>query len=285
VYFSEDFSKEVIVRSLTEEIYLSILYSIPFHIIAIWAIDHFYVTGRTNIFVDFEMALSFLTGRFGKEGESTSLLSDNLYQYFDTIIFYFGALVLTALVVGYVLRQAVWHLKLDVKFPSFFQYQNRWLYTFTGRDRKSKERLYGVVDALCLLGREKTRLYRGVVLGFDSNVSGDLEQIRLGLAYRGKFNETTKEFFWQEVPGSVFVLKYSTVQSLNVTYIPESSFNENSPSFLNLPALDQQTLAPVSQPSPAPAVPVPDSSLVGLPNDICTHKTPPAFPFKKILPR
>lgn len=231
-YFSEDFSRDVIPKSISEEIYLSILYSVPFHIIAISGINRCFESGRTNTYVDFEMALGFITGRFAKEGEGIAQLPDNLYQYFDSITLYFGALAIVAFGVGRIFRYAVWTFRLDVSLPSIFRYRNRWLYTFTGRDMKSKEALLGIVDAMCLLTGDKTRLYRGVVVGFDSSPDGNLDQIRLGLAYRGKFAEGGGGFYWEEVPGDVFVLKYNTVQSLNVTYVRKSSFNPNSPSFV-----------------------------------------------------
>lgn len=231
VYYSEDFTREVVAKHLSEEIYLAILYSLPFHVTSFLLIDWSYITFRSNIFVDLEEVVGFLTGRFSKEGDGVSSLADNLYAHASHITFYFLGVALIAGATGRILRAAVWRFKLDVRLPSIFRYNNRWLYTFTGRDMKSKESLLGIIDAMCLLAGDKTRLYRGVVVGFDSNMEGNLEQIRLGLAYRGKFKDGTKEFYWEEIPGNVFVLKYNTVQSLNVTYMPASSFNPNSPSF------------------------------------------------------
>jgi hypothetical protein len=196
VYFTEDFSADVVSRSLTEEIYLAIVCSIPFHLSAVGAIDYLYTNYYwMSVNVDFEMVLGFLSGRLGREGGGIAKEADNLYYNFGIIILYFSGLTLIAMGVGFGLRAVVWRFKLDVRIPTFFRFQNKWLYTFTGRDRKSKERLFAVVDAMCLLSKEKTRLYRGVVLGFDSNAAGDLEQIRLGLAYRGKFKETKKGVF------------------------------------------------------------------------------------------
>jgi hypothetical protein len=67
--------------------------------------------------------------------------------------------------------------------------------------------------------------------------------------------EIKTNFFWEEVSGSVLILKYNTIQSLNVTYIPESSFNANSPSFLIAPPPQ----SPVN--GPLEAVPAPSQSV------------------------
>lgn len=254
LYFTEDFSREVLPKSLTEEIYLSLLYAIPFHIFALWFIDQLYSRGITNTYVDYEMVFGFLSGKFSPEADGATRAADNLYQYFGPIIRYFFATAGLAVVAGIGLRHIVWRLTLDVRFPSFFRYRNRWLYTFTGREwERENEKVYVVVDAMCLLG-DKTRLYRGLVFGFDSNAEGDLEQIRLGLAYRGKFQESDTEFYWQEVPGSILVLKYDNIQSLNVTYIPRSSFNPNSPSFLD-PVHDDPQIQSLEESSDGPASP------------------------------
>lgn len=79
-----------------------------------------------------------------------------------------------------------------------------------------------VVDALVDLG-EKTRLYRGVVWDFTTDETGALQDILLIQALRGKFGEDAgeeEEFYWQEIPGDIFVLKYSNVLNLNITYLP-----------------------------------------------------------------
>lgn len=271
VYFSQDFSKEAAPMSMTEEVYLSILFSLPFHAIAFLTIDRLYTSSIISTYVDLNIVIGALTGQYAEDAQNGRLsLADNVYRYFRWILLYLIVMTAGAAWIGHMFRKIVWRLKLDVKLPSFFRYRNQWLYTFTGRDKESKERLFGVVDAICLLGGEKTRIYRGVVFGFESNEAGDLEQVQLGLAYRGKFKETKKElnspeiktgFYWEEVPGSILVLKYNNVLSLNVTYIPESSFNANSPSFLIADRSDQPSSQTGSAPVPASPDPAPSQSV------------------------
>jgi len=261
-YFTGDFSKEVLPRSLTEEMYLSFLYSIPFHVVAVWIINECFARGTSSHYVDLELVLEFLSGRLGKEADGMVQLSDNLFQFYNPIVAYFGGMAATATVLGYVLRRAAWKFKWDIAIPAVFGYRNRWLYTFTGRESEylTGEYHYVVLDVMCSLGGEKTRLYRGVVGGFDADSNGDLEQIRLALAYRGKFREPGGEFYWQNIPGEVLVLKYDSVQSLNVTRIPESKFNPDSPSFLTNETPAPQTPTPAETPSSSPETPAPGSA-------------------------
>ncbi|NOT95591.1 MAG: hypothetical protein HOP00_04700 [Nitrospira sp.] len=265
IYFSEDFSKEVVPKSVTEEVYLSILFSLPFHATAYLVLDKLYTSSVTNLYIDLNMVFGALTGQYAEDlTTGRTSLADNVYRYFLAIIWYLLAVAAAAASVGRLFRWLVWNFKLDVKVPSLFRYRNRWLYTFTGREleRRTGEYHHVVLDAMCSLVGDKTRLYRGVVVGFDTNIDGDLEQIRLGLAYRGKFREPSGEFYWQEIPGHILVLKYDSVQSLNVTKIAESEFSGSSPSFRQ--SLDQPIPMPDAEPAPShappPSAPSPDPS-------------------------
>ena len=235
-YYSEDFTKDVLPKNLTEEISLAILYSLPFHIVALKLIDYRYINYKSSLYVDIDSVFALLLGKNLSEGAGEPILSDKVYQHFDSIVLYFIGLAIVAVAVGWAIRKAVWRWKLDVKLPTLFRYRNRWLYTFTGRERlDEKELLFPIVDAMCLLGGEDTRLYRGVIIRFDTNDEGDLAEIHLGLAFRGKFLEDQKgkkTHSWKEIPGDYLVLKYDNVQSLNISLIPESLFNPDSPSFL-----------------------------------------------------
>ena len=52
--------------------------------------------------------------------------------------------------------------------------------------------------------------------------SGALREIVLIETLRGKFKESDEgkfEFYWETVPGNFFVIKYSGVKNLNITYV------------------------------------------------------------------
>lgn len=254
-YFLEEFTKDVLRKSLTEEIYQSILYSLPFHGIAVLVIDGLYIAGFSPVYVDYEILLSFLSGMAVSDSDGIAKAADSLNRYLVFIVLYFALTASIAVLCGQVLRVVVWSYKLDVKLPTLFRFPNRWLYTFTGRDwDKGNEFHYIVLDAMCTLTKEKTRLYRGVVFAFETNNNGDLEQIHLGLAYRGKFKNEDDSFYWESVPGDILVLKYDCVQNLNITRIPKSKFNPDSTTFLKDEAQDgERSESQVTgDPSPSP---------------------------------
>lgn len=258
-YYLEQFTREVLPRSLTEEIYQSILYSLPFHCFTVLAIDSMYLAGFFPIYVDYEILLRFLSGMVTSDSDGLTKAADSLNRYLLFIIIYFTWTALLGMLCGMVLRVLVWRYKLDVRHPSLFRFPNRWLYTFTGRDwEKDDEYQYVVLDVMCSLTKEKTRLYRGVIFAFETNSNGDLEQIQLGFAYRGKFKEDDGSFYWESVPGDVLVLKYDLVQSLNITRIPESKFNPDSATFLKEEAqgVEHTDGQVTDDPSPTPPSPV-----------------------------
>lgn len=257
VYHTEDFTREVVEKNLSEEIYLAILFSLPFHAIAFFLIDWSYINYRSNTFIDLEGVFGFLSGRYGKDEEGMGGLADNLYAHLGHIAYYFLAMAIIAGITGGLLRDAVWHLKLDVHWPAVFRYRNRWLYTITGRARStSRDELIPIVDAMCVLGGDKVKFYRGVAVQFTTTTTGDLQALHLAFAFRGKFEDGTDKFFWQEIPGDYFVIKYDTVQNLNITWKPRSKLSaaarpssekEQTPA-LNPPA--GPTEEPASSPPP-----------------------------------
>lgn len=254
-YFLEEFTKDVLRKSLTEEIYQSILYSLPFHLLMVLTIDALYIKGFIPIYVDYELILRFLSGMAVSDPEGVTKAADSFNRYLPFMAMYLVITATMAMTCGEVLRVVVWRYKLDVKLPSLFRFPNHWLYTFTGRDwNKDHEYQFVVLDVMCSLTKEKTRLYRGVVFGFDTNNNGELEQIHLGLAYREEFKKEDESFYWEPIPGDILVLKYDCVQNLNITRIPKSKFNPDSPTFLEDEVQDgeQSEVQATGEPSPSP---------------------------------
>ena len=64
----------------------------------------------------------------------------------------------------------------------------------------------------------------GVVTGFTLNSDGGLNEIALTKAKRGKFllrapGTKSYNFSLEDIPGEKFVLKYSAVKNMNLTYL------------------------------------------------------------------
>src|SRR5690606_12977095 len=136
------------------------------------------------------------------------------------------ALIVIASLLGKLLKVLVWENHWDLKHPSLFKFGNTWLYTLTGRGKRTnpnfKNEIIPVIDALAELGG-KTRLYRGIIFDFNTDDTGSLQEIFITEARRGKFipDETEPEktvFMWEKIPGDIFMLPYKTLINLNITY-------------------------------------------------------------------
>jgi hypothetical protein len=222
-YLTEDFTRDALSESnLTNEIVQAVIYSIPFHFVAVTFLPHVPLPWRIAAPVNFDVLFRLLAGEYGVDGKEFSRITSNLYEYVNQIALYFVFLGVLALACGVLLRNIVWTYRLDVRVPTLFRYRNRWLYLLSGRERLDLVGDYvSVVDALYEQGG-KTQLYRGAVTGFNSNAEGELEDIYLEDTVRGVFipEESGERFEWHDIPGDTFVLKYSEIKNLNISFLP-----------------------------------------------------------------
>lgn len=225
-YHSGNLTGAVLRRSIMNDLVWTIMIAMPIHAIGVFIVEHLHELWDLIPDINFEATFRLLTGEYGPESVLLTDLIGNVYQNSHYITAYVLFLLLLSLGLGLWLRKLVWELQLDLRFPHIFGFGNLWLYRLTGRNRLAAtprgEEVIPVVDALVDLG-EKTRLYRGVVWDFTTDETGALQDILLIQALRGKFGEDTgkeEEFYWQEIPGDIFVLKYSNVLNLNITYLP-----------------------------------------------------------------
>jgi hypothetical protein len=219
------FTTTVISRNLTDDIIRAVMYSIPFHLVGIGVVEVAHHLYGTSADISFDVILRLLAGEYGKDGEKFSAITQSIYGHFYKIALYFFMLGVLGYGAGIGLRSVVWQKKLDVKWKTFFEYNNPWLYYLFGRDqsRDPNQKFLTYVDALVELEGQKTRLYRGVVSDFATDEAGMLRDIILIETLRGKFRPKEgrgSEFYWEKVPGNRFALRYTEVKSLNITYWP-----------------------------------------------------------------
>ena len=239
-YHSGLYTSEVIPKNLMDDIATALLFSLPFHILGMGIIEHAHLKWATVPGISFEVVFRLIAGDYGKDDIAFHGITANLYDYIHLISLYFLVLVVFAFGAGIALRTIVWNKELDVKYRSLFGYRNQWLYSLYGRGRIANKKpghiTVGMVDAIVLLD-DKTRMYRGLVHGFTTDNEGTLKDITLFLARRGKFKPTKKlispgieegsnneagnngEFYWEQIPGDFFVLKYAEIKNMNVTYL------------------------------------------------------------------
>jgi len=228
-YHSKGMLRAVLPRDIPGDLAKAFLVSLPLHwfcIVVVELLHHGFVVVPD---INFKIVGRLITGNYSPESKLFSSDIDNLYQHSLFIIGYVFFLLAVSFLTGLIARDLVWNRKLDLKFPNLFGFRNKWLYLLTGREFMEENPSVGevipMVDALASVGG-KTRLYRGVVEDFATDQTGALQEIYLIQALRGKFREVAQgpaEFYWEEIPGDLFVLKYSEVLNLNITYLPVPS--------------------------------------------------------------
>jgi hypothetical protein len=141
-------------------------------------------------------------------------------------------LILLAFTVGKLARFLVEKTHLDIPLHSL-RYNNDWYYLLTGRmmnkagwKSKSNPVKYVFVDVLTET-KEGNVLYCGFLESYYLSKDG-LDRICLSEVYRRRFNEDLKQDErpesksdderYYKMPGDLFVIPYSQIRNLNLTY-------------------------------------------------------------------
>lgn len=261
-YLSNEFTRQVLVRSWTDDLAKAIISSLPFHVVGILIVEYLQRFNVIHHTLDAEIAFRMLAGEFSNTGHDYRLhfgeIVERLYQNQGYLLAYYVLILIAAWGVGHCLRYLVWNCELDLKLPAVFKFKNSWIYSILGRGQlegvPSKDILVWI-DALTDEPTEvpgKTRLYRGLVAGFTTDGNGALRDLIVTAASRSKFTlkEGKHEFSWQRIePGDYFLIKYSEIKNLNITYrsaselVPAASVGQ-------VPASEKSD--PTDQPSPTP---------------------------------
>lgn len=237
-YFSNEFTRHLLPKSWTEDIAKAILYSLPFHALWVLIFELLHHSGLLYSSLTFEILLRLVVGQYApspSDAHSFGKIAGELFSNKWLISIYYLLVLASSAFAGWGLRQIIWHNELDIRFTSL-KYKSDWLYKLLGRgqlDGVSHKDIATWVDALTDQETEirgKTTLYRGIVAGFTTESDGNLRDLILVSARRGKFstNENGKYVFeWESVPGDYFVLRYASIRNLNITYFSKSSVESN----------------------------------------------------------
>lgn len=223
-YYSGEFTSNLLPRSWTDEIGKAILYSVPFHFLWVLIVGALQRIGLTHHTLEIETVIRLLSGEYG---EGNNSLHGIILRFYDNawhvLFFYLGGLG-TALLVGNEARKLVWGKELDVN-SRWLRYRSEWLYKIMGRGQ-----LKGVpmndteawVDILSEQGTSvpgKAILYRGLAAGYTTEENGALRDIILADVKRTDGEkDASGTIRWVRVPGRFFVMSYSKVRNMNVTY-------------------------------------------------------------------
>lgn len=223
-YHSGEFTRGLLPRSWTDEIGKAILYSMPFHLLWVgifeWA-QHASVIHHT---LTVEAALRLMTGEYADHGNSFHDIIVRMYSNVAYIFVYYIAVVLTALIAGIQARKLVWEKELDVTRP-WLRYRSEWLYKIMGRGALKGVPLNDTAAWIDILSEQdtavpgKAMLYHGLAAGYTTDESGALRDLILTDVKRTDGEkDATGVVRWVRVPGRFFVMSYSKVWNMNVTF-------------------------------------------------------------------
>ena len=250
-YYSGEFTRQLLSRAWTDDLAKAILYSVPFHVIALAVFELLQHTHRITHTLYAELPFRVLADQYSDPSNylkgSVAGITGALYSNQLYIVTYYGFVLVLAFLCGHCLRHLVWEYELDVKWPAVFRFKSEWIYQLMGRGKLFVRhpnrfcRMIGmagpgsiahktsvvILDAVTDQPSDrpgKTQLYSGIVAGFTVDEKGGLSEIVLTKAKRGKFLKKTpfagSDFILETIPGRAFLLRYSAVKNLNLTYLP-----------------------------------------------------------------
>lgn len=140
---------------------------------------------------------------------------------------YFTSLYITCFILAKLLQRAVLHYRIDLKL-TFLSFENPLVYRLMGRTADfSVGDFDGVAVSATVEHDDSTFLYTGFLVGCPLDDNGDPKQLILQGASRRKFENDKQETEagkqlpnrFYRIDGHYFVLEYSKISTLNLSYI------------------------------------------------------------------
>ena len=235
-YLKGPHSKQNFKPSTIDEIIWAIVPSLFFHIIGF-----IYIDVCTPYKIDFKVI--FILVSLNLEELNFETIDINIYPF----ILYLSALLIASFCVGLLLRKVVIQLKLDYKF-NFFRINNDWYYILTNNLNESDENKasneltaeFIQIDVLVKGDKEFYIIYSGILHDFYLSKDEGLDKICLVEVHRRRFsddielesanskieNQKLGDRYYS-MPGDLFVIPYSHILNMNISYYTFSKENEN----------------------------------------------------------
>ncbi|MEX2231046.1 MAG: hypothetical protein WD824_02710 [Cyclobacteriaceae bacterium] len=215
-YYSGAFSQQYFKTSFSDLLIAAILPAVIIHAILFYCVvQHYYEIDSKTIGV----LLSGIT-----EPANVKAAFSNLYYNAKEIYIYLAGASILAAAAGAAIRSLVRGLRID-RIWEPLRFQNRWHYLFTGEildfpgQLGSPEEVdFVYVDALVDCD-EGSVLYSGILADHILSKDGGLDRIYLSYTKRRYLKENDKEGMkYYSMPGNLFVIPYSKILNLHITY-------------------------------------------------------------------
>ena len=223
-YLHGTYAKQSFKISAVDEIFWAILPALFFQLAGIVIIEHL-----TPYKIQLELIYQIIT-------ESSSNINfEIIRQSILYFLIYLVSMIGVSVALGLLMRLIVRKFRFDLKYP-FLRLNNEWYYLFSGeildleQPGESKNIDLIQVDVLMQTG-EGPLVYSGTLEDYFLSKDNGLDRIYLSQVYRRKMQEDLKrnernvgylERYLDEryysMPGDLFVITYSEILNLNITY-------------------------------------------------------------------
>jgi hypothetical protein len=205
-YLNGKFPKRIFESSPVSELAHYFIFAIPIDAVGLALLKR----GSHPLF--FAALVRIFTGQYSEASVSDIVIAV-MDSWRTTLLRYF-LLLAAASILARTLRRIVWTLRLDVVLPSI-RMKHDWYYILQGRLPGLPRRLLPYADIL-VEHPDGSLLYRGLIVGIEIAKDGEIKQLILNDAQRGKGRG--EEFQWKDVPGDQFILQGRSVHSINMRY-------------------------------------------------------------------
>jgi hypothetical protein len=223
-YYSGEFTRDMLPRNWTSEIGKAIVLSVPFHALWILVFQSARHIGLIHYTVSFESVVRLIAGEYGTREHSFHAIIGRLYENLGYVAGYYLLVIVTAVLAGYWARKIVWGQELDVKRP-WLRYRSDWLYKIMGRGALKDVPFKDTEAWIDILSEQETSipgkamLYRGLAAGYTTEENGALRDVILTEVKRTDGDKDLDgNVRWARVPGKFFVISYSKIRNMNITY-------------------------------------------------------------------
>jgi hypothetical protein len=209
-YYAGRFTREVAMLSPLGELALFFFWALVIDSIALWVLIGPFTPQSVSTFLDFAAGKP-------SDADLTWMISHVGSFGWLSFAWKYAAVVGLAGLAGGILRRIVWALRLDLYLPPL-RMKSEWFYALQGRLPGVARLAVPQADVLVAHpGTEGTRLYAGIVSGFESTHDGELDRLILTVAQRyGTVG--TRRMVLKPVPGDLLILEAKTILSINMRY-------------------------------------------------------------------
>lgn len=214
-----------VIISITDEVAYGLFFAILLH--TVWACVLFPLRWVFGVHIQLDSVLMLLIGNYGQDNGELSSAVASVTTYPIYVAGYFLGLYVISYILGYCLHCSVRNHGWDSKFQAL-HFRNEWYYLLSGEFLgDSVTNADGTYFTTVVEQKDAAYLYRGILLGYYFDQSGNFDKVVLGLAHRRTLNddrEIGEEHKreggdkYYEIVGDLFVIRALEMRTINIEF-------------------------------------------------------------------